>query len=80
MYKSIATSIAIGLAAAAFIVAVFFPDPLSRNVDTTPEFSNSVQNVEPGLYTKNFVAAAIDRYEKEGRDGTFAYYNSAQSP
>ncbi len=37
------------------------------------------REAEPGLYTKAFVAAAISRYDAEGRDAALAFYNSPES-
>ncbi len=34
---------------------------------------------DPEAYTKAFVLGAIDRYERDGRQATLDYYNSAES-
>ena len=37
------------------------------------------RTTEPGLFTKAFVQAALDRYDAEGRDAALAYYSSPES-
>ena len=38
-----------------------------------------VTKAQPAAYTKAFVQAAIDRYERDGLEATLAYYNSPES-
>ena len=81
MSNWIGSGIAIVIAAAALVVAVFFPDPLNLRTEesSSTTLSSSRSGVEPGAYTKSFVDAAIERYEQNGRADAVAYYNSEES-
>ena len=60
------------LVSLAAVVAVFVGAGVACS-ESGPEKS------DPAEYTKAYVQKAIDRYEKDGADAAFAYYNSAAS-
>ena len=62
--------------------------PILNDFPTTGEetwvrWSQSLQNFviqgNPAAFTQNFVQAALDRYDSEGREATLAYYNDRTS-
>ena len=51
--------------------------------ETRIQWAESLQNFvireNPAAFTKDFVQAALDRYDSEGREATLAYYNDPES-
>ena len=51
--------------------------------ETRIQWAESLQNFvirdNPAAFTQNFVQAALDRYDRDGREATLAYYNSQAS-
>ena len=51
--------------------------------ETRIQWTKSLQNFvirdNPAAFTKNFVQAALDRYDRDGREATLAYYNDRAS-
>ena len=79
MSNWIGIGVAAVLAAAALLVAIFYPDPLSRSGQSPAVYSGANSRVEPGFYTKAFVDTAIKRYDEEGRMAAITHYSSPDS-
>ena len=51
--------------------------------ETRIQWAESLQNFvirdNPAAFTQNFVQAALDRYDRDGREATLAYYNDPSS-
>ena len=51
--------------------------------ETRIQWAESLQNFvirdNPAAFTQDFVQAALDRYDREGREATLAYYNDSAS-
>ena len=79
MKAQIGIGMAVVLAAAALVIVLFFPDPLSLGEAPEPSYSDIIAELEPGLYTKRFVEDAVRRYDRDGRDATIAHFNTEES-
>ena len=67
------------VAAVAAVVAVIVAAVVVIMGDSGPTIEWAANKDEPDAYTKTFVQEAIDRYEKDGRQATIDYYNTAGS-
>ena len=79
MKAQIGIGTAVVLAAAALVIVIFFPDPLSLGDEPKPSHSDIIAELEPGVFTKRFVEDAVRRYDRNGRQATIDFYNTEES-
>ncbi len=79
MITRIGIGTAVVLGAAALLIALFFPNPLSLGEESGPSHADIIAELEPGLYTKRFVEDAVNYYERNGREAAIDFYNNEES-